>query len=114
VQRKAIGDEPPITCRPADMLSPGWEKAKAEIGGLARSEEDILAYALFPQIARPFLERRAKGLGGKEEFAAAIAAMLFQQKLKASKAPVAAESTPAGSAWKMVCRAGLGRRVGAW
>src|SRR5512137_2503588 len=41
VQRKAIGDEQPITCRPADMLSPGWEKAQAEIGSLAKSEEDI-------------------------------------------------------------------------
>ena len=115
VQRKAIGDEQPITCRPADMLSPGWEKAKAEIGDLARSEEDILAYALFPQIARSFLERRAKGLGGKEEFAAAIAAMLFQQaEAKASKAQMNASPPPSGSAWKMVCRAGLGRGVGKW
>jgi pyruvate/oxaloacetate carboxyltransferase len=115
VQRKAIGDEQPITCRPADMLSPGWEKARAEIGDLARSEEDILAYALFPQIARSFLERRAKGLGGKEEFAAAIAAMLFHQaEVKASKAQVTAAPTPTGSAWKMVCRAGLGRGVGKW
>jgi len=115
VQRKAIGDEQPITCRPADMLSPGWEKAKAEIGDLAKSEEDILSYALFPQIARPFLERRAKGLGGKEEFAAAIAAVLLQQAdAKASKAKPVTAPVVAGSPWKMVCRAGLGRGVGKW
>jgi len=114
VQRKAIGDEQPITCRPADMLSPGWDKAKAEIGDLAKSEEDILAYALFPQIARPFLERRAKGLGGKEEFAAAIAAVLFQQveakanQLKTVTAPVAA-----GAPWKMAGRS-AGLRRGGW
>ncbi len=80
LQKKAIGDDQPITCRPADMLCPGWDHAKEEIGDLARCDEDILSYALFPQVARPFLERRAKGLGGKEEIAAAIAAMLIQQK----------------------------------
>jgi pyruvate/oxaloacetate carboxyltransferase len=115
VQRKAIGDGQPITCRPADMLSPGWEKAKAEIGDLAKSEEDVLSYALFPQIARPFLERRAKGLGGKEEFAAAIAAVLFRQAdAKASKAKSISAPVAAASPWKMVCRAGLGRGVGKW
>jgi pyruvate/oxaloacetate carboxyltransferase len=113
VQRKAIGDEQPITCRPADLLSPGWEKAKAEIGDLAKSEEDILTYALFPQIARPFLERRAKGLGGKEEAAAAIAVALFQQqdaKLnhhKQSTTPVATASP-----WKLSARAGMMGRGG--
>jgi oxaloacetate decarboxylase alpha subunit len=56
VRRKAIGDEQPIDCRPADLLQPGFEQAKAEIGDLARDEEDILSYALFPQVARPFLE----------------------------------------------------------
>ena len=110
VQRKAIGDEQPITCRPADMLSPGWEKAKNEIGELAKSEEDVISYALFPQIARPFLERRAKGLGGKEETAAAIAVAIFKQQeeketLKAIKA--AAGPAVGVSPWKI-----SGRRFG--
>jgi oxaloacetate decarboxylase alpha subunit len=116
VQRKAIGDEEPITCRPADMLSPGWENAKAEIGDLAKSEEDVLSYALFPQIARPFLERRAKSLGGKEEFAAAIAAMLFKQvdaKTNNRAKPMAAAVVSA-SPWKLVGRAGLRRGVVKW
>jgi oxaloacetate decarboxylase alpha subunit len=56
VKKKAIGDEEPIDCRPADLLEPGYEQAKAEIGDLARDEEDVLSYALFPQVARPFLE----------------------------------------------------------
>jgi pyruvate/oxaloacetate carboxyltransferase len=111
VQRKAIGDERPITCRPADLLSPGWEKAKAEIGDWAKSEEDVLSYALFPQIARPFLERRAQGLGGKEEYAAAIAAMLFQQaEAKASKAKTAAAPVITASPWKTAWRASRGGR----
>ncbi len=110
VQHKAIGDEEPITCRPADMLGPGWEKARSEIGDLAKSEEDILSYALFPQIARPFLERRVKGLGGKEESAAAIAAMIFQQEeAKASKAKTATARVAGVAPWKMAGRAGLAR-----
>ncbi len=112
VQRKAIGDEQPITCRPADMLSPGWEKAKQEIGDLAQSEEDILSYALFPQIARPFLERRAKGLGGKEELAAAIAVLLLQQQeaQAARKTGGQAVSRAQGALWKMAARPGMGQR----
>jgi len=58
VRKQAIGDEEPIDCRPADLIPPGYEKAAAEIGDLARSEEDVLSYALFPQVARDFLRRR--------------------------------------------------------
>jgi len=61
IKRKAIGDEEPIDCRPADLIPPGYEKAKEEIGDLARDEEDILSYALFPQVARRYLEDIAKG-----------------------------------------------------
>jgi pyruvate/oxaloacetate carboxyltransferase len=50
--KKAIGDEEPITGRPADMLEPGWRKAKEEIGDLAESDEDVMSYALFPPGAR--------------------------------------------------------------
>lgn len=60
--KKAIGDEQPITGRPADYLEPGFEKAKQEIGDLAESEEDIISYALFPAQAREFLELRKAGL----------------------------------------------------
>jgi len=59
--KKALGDEEPITCRPADLLEPGFEKAKEEIGDLAESDEDVLSYALFPQVAREFLQLRREG-----------------------------------------------------
>jgi oxaloacetate decarboxylase alpha subunit len=58
VKRLVIGDEEPIDCRPADLIAPGYGKARAEIGLLARSEEDVLSYALFPHVARDFLQRR--------------------------------------------------------
>ena len=74
VKKRVLGDEEPIDCRPADLIPPGYEKAKEEIGDLARSEEDIVSYALFPQVARPFLEQRVRGSGDQEEIVAAISA----------------------------------------
>ncbi|HPW55414.1 MAG: pyruvate carboxylase subunit B [Thermoanaerobaculaceae bacterium] len=110
LQRKAIGTEQPITCRPADMLDPGMEDARREIGALARCEEDVLSYALFPQVARPFLERRAKGLGGKEEIAAAIALALFAQQEAKARHRVTAPAGPQVSAWTISGRPAAGMR----
>lgn len=61
VAEKILGGKPPITCRPADLLEPRLEKMREEIKDLAQSEEDVLSYALFPQVARKFLEARARG-----------------------------------------------------
>jgi oxaloacetate decarboxylase alpha subunit len=61
VRKKAIGDQQPLTGRPADFLAPGLEKAAAEIGDLAQSEEDVMSYACFPREAREFFELRRAG-----------------------------------------------------
>ena len=61
VQKKAIGDAECITCRPADLLQPELEHYREEAGSLAKSEEDVLSYALFPQVAKTFLEKRNNG-----------------------------------------------------
>ena len=58
IREKVIGDEQPITCRPADLIEPQLPKLCEEIADYARSEEDVLSYALFPQQARDFLGRR--------------------------------------------------------
>ncbi|MFI5384325.1 MAG: pyruvate carboxylase subunit B, partial [Methanosarcina thermophila] len=65
---KVIGDEEPIHCRPADLLKPEYEKRKkeAEEMGIAKSEEDILTYILYPAIAPKFLK------GEMEEEALAV------------------------------------------
>ncbi len=55
VRKKAIGDDPVITCRPADLIEPELEKYREEAKDLARCEEDVLSYALFPQVASKFL-----------------------------------------------------------
>jgi len=111
IQKKAIGNEPPITCRPADMLGAGWEAAKKGIDSLAKTDEDVLSYALFPQIAKPFLENRAKGMGGKGEIVASIAAALFQQSdaKEAKHNAASASAAPAQSLWKISGRAGMER-----
>ena len=59
VQKKAIGDEKPITCRPADLLEPELSKIEAEMSQWKEQDEDILTYALFPQVATEFFKYRA-------------------------------------------------------
>lgn len=58
VRQMAIGNEEVITCRPADLLNPEMERLRNEIGSLAESEEDVLTYAMFPDLGREFLEQR--------------------------------------------------------
>ena len=58
VRRKCIGDDKVITCRPADLLEPELDKYREEAKDIARCEEDVLSYALFPQVARKFMEAR--------------------------------------------------------
>ncbi|MFD2113098.1 sodium-extruding oxaloacetate decarboxylase subunit alpha [Thiorhodococcus fuscus] len=61
LQQQAIGKEDIVECRPADLLNPELDRLTKEIGSLAGSEEDILTYAMFPEIGRTFLEHRAAG-----------------------------------------------------
>jgi oxaloacetate decarboxylase alpha subunit len=106
VKKLVLGDEEPIDCRPADLIPPGYEKAKEEIGDLACSEEDIISYALFPQVARPFLERRASGSGGTEEIVAAIAAMVAARAAAPARPLEVPLPQMAISPWKIAWRPG--------
>ncbi len=54
ISAKIIGDTEIITVRPADLLSPGWEKGKQEMLNISDKDEDILTYILFPQVALKF------------------------------------------------------------
>lgn len=58
VKKKIIGDEEPITCRPADLLEPGLKKIPDDVKPYIESEEDELTYALFPQVALEFFKKR--------------------------------------------------------
>lgn len=59
LKRKAIGSTDVIECRPADLLPAELEKLKSDIGALAKTNQDILSYAMFPDVGRNFLEERA-------------------------------------------------------
>ena len=61
VIQRVLGGEEPIHVRPADLVHETLEDYRDEIGDLARSEEDLLSYALFPQTARAYLERHHIG-----------------------------------------------------
>ncbi len=61
VRRKAIGNAEIIDVRPADLLPIEMDRLRKEIGGLALNEEDILSYAMFPEVGKTFLEERAAG-----------------------------------------------------
>ena len=58
IQKKCIGDTKPITCRPADMLKPQLAEFEKEIAAWKQQDEDVLSYALFPQVAMEFFKYR--------------------------------------------------------
>ncbi len=58
VQKKVIGDKKPITCRPADLIEPELHKIAKEIEDWKEQDEDVLTYALFPQVAMDFFKYR--------------------------------------------------------
>lgn len=57
----AIGNEEVIDCRPADLLKPELSSLKSEIDNLAKTREDVIIYAMFPDIGKEFLEQRSSG-----------------------------------------------------
>jgi pyruvate carboxylase subunit B len=61
VRQQAIGNEDVISCRPADLLKPEMDRLRTEIGETAESDEDVLTFAMFPDIGREFLEQRRDG-----------------------------------------------------
>jgi len=61
LQKKAIGNEQPNDERPADSLKPELDKLRGEIGELAKSEDDVMIYAMFPDLGKDFLQQRADG-----------------------------------------------------
>jgi len=58
IREKIIGKEEVVTVRPADLLTPEMENHTKELGELAKSEEDVLLYAMFPEQGKEFLARR--------------------------------------------------------
>ncbi len=60
IKKKIIGDQEPITCRPADLLKPEFEQMKEKYKDIARCDEDVLSLALFESVATDFLKKKYK------------------------------------------------------
>ena len=61
IKQKAVGNDEITTCRPADLLEPEMEKLTAEAELFAKSQEDVLTYAMFPDIGKTYLQERNAG-----------------------------------------------------
>ncbi len=73
-RKKIIGDQEPITCRPADLLKPELEDLRKECAEWTEQDEDVLSYAMFPKVATDFFKKRAAqkyGVDAKHADAAA-------------------------------------------
>lgn len=66
--KKVLGDEKPITTRFADTLEPEFDKVKAQLKGIAKNDEDVLSYILFPQIAEKFFKEREDRVATKVSY----------------------------------------------
>ena len=77
VKKQAIGDQVAITCRPADLLEPEMARLITDSERFAQSEEDVLTYAMFPDIGKTFLQERNAGSLKPE-------ALLLKESLNAS------------------------------
>ena len=66
IKKTIVGDEKVFTGRPADLLKDEYDTMKSEIGDLAKSDEDILTYACFPQIAKGYLKEKYSEKKDKE------------------------------------------------
>ncbi len=67
VLQKVVKGEKTITCRPADLLSPEYEKFKSEIAEYYTCEEDVLSYALFNEVALNFFKKRLAAKRGVDK-----------------------------------------------
>jgi pyruvate/oxaloacetate carboxyltransferase len=121
IQRLCIGDETPITTRPADSLEPELPLRRAELEqkGIRFSEEDLLSYALFPQVALEFLERRDRTERPLQEVAslAAVIAELLggREEREVQTREAACPAGDAVSAWTAAARREYARAPGgAW
>lgn len=87
LKKLALGDREPISVRPADLLEPEWERLKKEVADKASRDEDVLVFALFPQVAEQYLKKR--GSPPEEKFK------------KDEVSPSAPKDTPHASAFRV-------------
>ena len=87
LKKKIIGDEEPITCRPADLIDDELDTLESEMSEYKMQDEDVLSYALFPQVATDFFKERERKIaienGTLEEDPDEVEAVLIAATLMA-------------------------------
>lgn len=108
IQKLVIGDEKPITTRPADLLEPAIPKARRELKGITNDIEDIIAYILFPQPALEFFEHRKQqetlGHLTPDVLAAITAALLETQPEPVTMPSIRRSNTDSSNPWVLAGR----------
>ena len=117
IKRKIIGNEEPITCRPADLLEPMLNKIPDDVKPYIESDEDRITYVLFPQTALEFFKKRKdkrqeanpkiqpERLAELEEVAAlSIAAANYLRSLSHVKALTLSKAKTSSSNWVLAAR----------
>ena len=117
IKRKIIGDEEPITCRPADLLEPMLDKIPDDVKLYIESDEDRITYVLFPQTALEFFKKRKdkrqeaspkiqpERLAELEEVAAlSIATVNYLRSLSHVKALTLSKAKTSSSNWVLAAR----------
>ena len=117
IKRKIIGDEEPITCRPADLLEPMLDKIPDDVKLYIESDEDRITYVLFPQTALEFFKKRKdkrqetnpkiqpERLAELEDVAAlSIAAVNYLRSLSRVKALTLVKAKTGSSNWVLAAR----------
>lgn len=66
--KKVLGDEKPLTIRYADTLKPEFDKVKKELKSIAKNDEDVLSYIVFPQVAEKFFKEREESSAVKVSY----------------------------------------------
>jgi pyruvate carboxylase subunit B len=123
IKKKIIGDEQPITGRPADLLDPGLNKIPDEVKPYLQSEEDLITYALFPQTALEFFKKRkAKQEGAtsgvpperqaelEQVAAASVAVLTYLSSSNGARALTLATASTGKSNWVLAGRQSLAER----
>jgi len=120
VKKKIIGDEEPITTRPADLLESALDKIPEDVKLYIESEEDRLAYVLFPQTALEFFKKRKarreeaesgilpeRAIELEEAAAVSVAVAAYLKSSKGIKALIPIKTKGEASNWILASRRSL-------
>jgi len=87
IKKQILGDEEQISCRPADLIEPELESTRAKIAEYMIQDEDVLTYALLPQVAEKFFKLRKSGELNKPELPKTETVKPQESKMEKTSAP---------------------------